>query len=174
VILLVLWKVMYRKPEAHPWLSPQELAYITSDGDGEVDSKKVSWFRLLLYRQTWAFAAGKFCTDMVWFFYLSFLPDFFNKSGKFSLDLKALSLPFIIIFLTSDAGTIFFGWFSSKLVSRSWSNNAARKNYNAFLCPVCSSGFLCQHDQKPSFSGSPDCLGRRTSRMEHKSIFNRN
>jgi ACS family hexuronate transporter-like MFS transporter len=136
-LLLLFWWMQYRKPEEHPKLSEAELNYITSDGEAQVSSNKTSWFRLLMYRQTWAFALGKFCTDMVWFFYLGFLPDFFNKSGKFSLDLKGLSLPFIIIFLVSDGGSIFFGWLSSKLISSGWSPNAARKTA-MLLCALCA------------------------------------
>jgi ACS family hexuronate transporter-like MFS transporter len=136
-ILLVAWWIVYRKPDEHPKVSTEELAYIRQDNiDSDTDHTPLSWARLLTYRQTWAFAVAKFCTDMVWWFYLSFLPDFFKKSGAFALDLKQLSLPFIIIYLVSDGGSIFFGWLSSRLISSGWSPNAARKT-TMLICALC-------------------------------------
>jgi ACS family hexuronate transporter-like MFS transporter len=138
-ILLIAWQLVYYKPEQHPRLTSEELAYIRQDNQEQESGfkgQKLSWAKLLTYRQTWAFATAKFCTDMVWWFYLSFLPDFFKKSGAFALDLKQLSLPFIIIYLVSDGGSIFFGWLSSKLISKGWSVNSARK-ITMLLCALC-------------------------------------
>ena len=42
----------------------------------EIQKEKVSWFKLLTFRQTWAFILGKFLTDPVWWFYLFWLPSF--------------------------------------------------------------------------------------------------
>jgi MFS transporter, ACS family, hexuronate transporter len=138
-LLLIAWWLLYRKPEEHPKLSAEELAYIRQDNNAQDEANsniKFSWGRLLTYRQTWAFASAKFCTDMVWWFYLSFLPDFFKKSGAFALDLKQLSIPFIIIYLVSDGGSIFFGWLSSKFISMGWSQNSARKT-TMLICALC-------------------------------------
>jgi len=50
------------------------LAYINTDVEVEdtyVDGKitnKISWATLLSYKQTWAFAFGKFMTDGAWWF----------------------------------------------------------------------------------------------------------
>jgi hypothetical protein len=65
--MVKLWLVFYEKPEKQKKLSAAELAYITS-GEEEITTestqevKKVSWFKLLGYKQTWAFAFGKFMT----------------------------------------------------------------------------------------------------------------
>ncbi|WP_317170095.1 MFS transporter [Rhodocytophaga rosea] len=135
-VLLICWLLVYRRPEEHPKLGKAELAYIKSDGEDETGTVKINWFKLLSYRQTWAFALGKFLTDMVWWFYLSFLPDFFKQAGTFQLDLKQLSLPFIVIYIVSDAGSILFGWLSSKLISMGWTQNAARK-LTMLICALC-------------------------------------
>src|ERR1700690_533449 len=58
------WFFIYRKPEDHPSCSAAELAYIRSDPSDP--PSKISWLRLAGYRQTWAFAAGKFIIDPVW------------------------------------------------------------------------------------------------------------
>lgn len=135
--VLILWRLMYRKPEEHSQLGNEELEYINSDKD-EVTSEKISWWKLLKHRQTWAFAAGKFMADPIWYFYLTWLPDFFNSSESLEqkLDLKNIGLPFIIIYLVSDGGSIFFGWLSSRLIQKGWTVNNARK-ITMLICALC-------------------------------------
>jgi ACS family hexuronate transporter-like MFS transporter len=61
-----------------------EYDYIHSDVDEQEAEKtegskeKVSWFKLLTFRQTWAFVVGKFMTDPIWWFFLFWLPAFLN------------------------------------------------------------------------------------------------
>ncbi|MBA2341720.1 MAG: MFS transporter [Pyrinomonadaceae bacterium] len=129
---LVAWLAFYRRPEEHPRLSRAELAHIRSDP--AEPTTKVAWARLITYRQTWAFALGKFITDPVWWFYLFWLPDFLNKNYK--LDLKNIGLPLIVIFLAADVGSIFGGWLSSALIKRGYSINAGRK-LTMLICALC-------------------------------------
>ncbi len=135
--VLILWRLIYRKPEEHPQLGKTELDYINSDKD-EIPTEKISWWKLLKHRQTWAFAVGKFMADPIWYFYLTWLPDFFNSSESLEqkLDLKNIGLPFIIIYLVSDVGSIFFGWLSSRLILQGWSLNKARK-ITMLICASC-------------------------------------
>ena len=135
--VLIFWRLMYRKPEDHPKLGKSELAYINSDKD-EIATEKISWLKLLKHRQTWAFAVGKFMADPIWYFYLTWLPDFFNSSESLEqkLDLKNIGLPFIIIYLVSDGGSIFFGWLSSRLIQKGWTVNNARK-ITMLICALC-------------------------------------
>ena len=135
--LLFFWWFMYSKPERSPKLSPDELAYIRSDND-RVVPMKVSWGRLLGYKQTWAFAVGKFMADPIWWFYMSWLPDFFNSNDALDqkLDLKSFGIPFLIIYVVSDAGSVFFGWLSTQFMNRGWSANRARKT-TMLICALC-------------------------------------
>lgn len=135
--VLVFWKLMYRKPEEHPQLSKSELDYINSDKETETEGR-TSWLELLKHRQTWAFAAGKFMADPIWYFYLTWLPDFFNSSESLeqTLDLKNIGLPFIFIYLVSDVGSVFFGWLSSRLIQSGWEVNKARK-ITMLICALC-------------------------------------
>ena len=122
-VWLALWLAFYRRPEEHPRLSRAELEYIRSD---PADSPaKVPWRRLLPYRQTWAFAIGKFMTDPIWWIYLFWLPDLLKKS--YGIDLKSIGLPLIIVYLIADAGSIAGGWLSSSMIKRGVSVNRARK-----------------------------------------------
>lgn len=123
-IWLVFWLLFYEIPERHKKISPAELAYIRSDPI-ETESEKIPWFRLLKYRATWAFVAGKFLTDPIWWFYLYWLPKFLNE--RYSLDLAHLGPPLIVIYTMSSIGSISGGWLSGAFISRGWSINKGRK-----------------------------------------------
>lgn len=137
VILLIFWWRTYYRPEDHPKVTKEELVYIRSDQDEIDTSRKISWARILPFNQTWAFALAKFLTDGVWWFYLTWLPDFFNSNANFEtrLDLKTVGIPFLIIYLVSDGGSVFYGWLSSKFIKKGWSVNAARKT-TMLICAI--------------------------------------
>jgi ACS family hexuronate transporter-like MFS transporter len=136
IILLLFWWRLYSRPQGHPKVSAAELEYIESDQ--EVSTQKLSWKKVITYKQTWAFALGKFLTDPIWWFYLTWLPDFFNSNDALEekLDLSNIGLPFIVIYLISDLGSIFFGWMSSKFIQNGWSVNKARK-VTMLICALC-------------------------------------
>jgi len=138
-VVLWLWLRHYHSPEAHPNVSAAELAYIRSDSEEiNASSTPVSWRKLLTYRQTWALAICRFLADPIWYFYLTWLPDFFNSGESLDrkLDLKSIGIPFLVIYLVSDAGSIFFGWLSSRLIARGWEIGKARK-FTLLLCALC-------------------------------------
>ena len=124
LLWLLAWWLVYRSPEESRFVTAAERDYIRSDVAAE-PAARIPWRTLLLHRQTWAYAAGKFLTDPVWWLYLFWLPDFFNRT--FKLDLKSFALPLVIVYLAADAGSIAGGWMSSRLIARGWSVNAARK-----------------------------------------------
>lgn len=126
---LVAWILMYRRPQEHPRVSPAELAHIQSDEtptESAAPAAKISWFKLLTFRQTWAYALGKFLTDPIWWLYLFWLPDFLNK--RHGLDLKTFGPPLIAIYILADVGSVFGGWASSKQLKAGRTPNAARKS----------------------------------------------
>lgn len=122
-VWIALWLAMYWRPEEHPRLSARELDYIRSDA--QTSEAHIPWRRLLPYRQTWAFAIGKFMTDPIWWIYLFWLPDFLKKS--YGIDLKNIGLPLIIVYLIADIGSVTGGWISSTMIKRGVSVNRARK-----------------------------------------------
>jgi ACS family hexuronate transporter-like MFS transporter len=120
---LLAWIPLYNSPEKHSRVSPAELAHIQSDPpDSPV---RIPWVRLLKYRQTWAFALGKFMTDPVWWLYLFWIPDFLNRN--YGIDLRTVGPPLVAIYLIADVGSIGGGWLSSFFLKRGWTPNAARK-----------------------------------------------
>ncbi len=122
-VWLAFWFLYYHEPEKHPRLAPAELAYIRSD-PAEA-ATPVAWSRLIGFRQTWAFAIGKFLTDPIWWLYLFWIPDFLHRNH--GLDLKSIGLPLVVIYLVADVGSIGGGWLSSAFIKRGWTVNRSRK-----------------------------------------------
>lgn len=122
-IWLILWILFYRSPEQHPSVSPAELEYIRADGVEGVTS--IRWLLLMKYRQTWAFALGKFLTDPIWWVYLYWLPNFLDRT--YHVRLSGMFLPLVVIYNGATVGSIFGGALSSWLLKRGTSVNRARK-----------------------------------------------
>ena len=120
---LLFWIPLYREPDAHPRVTPSELAYIRSDPPES--PVRIPWRMVLPHRQTWAFMIGKFLTDPIWWLYLFWIPDFLNRNH--GIDLRLIGPPLVVIYLVADVGSIGGGWLSSALIKRGWSVNAGRK-----------------------------------------------
>ncbi len=126
---VILWLRTYRKPENHPKVSKTELEYINSDSVAE-SKEKIPWKKLLFIKQTWTFPILKI-TDAVWWFYLFWAGKFLFD--MFGLNINALALPLIIIYIMADAGSISGGWLSSFFIKRGWTINRSRK-FTMLLC----------------------------------------
>jgi ACS family hexuronate transporter-like MFS transporter len=129
-IWLAVWLLVYRPPREHPSLSKAELDYIESDPVESV--QPIAWSRLLPHRQTWAFAAGKFLTDPIWWLYLYWVPDFLHKAHH--IDLKGSALPIFVIYQIATIGSVAGGWLPARLMAKGWTLNRARKT--AMLVPA--------------------------------------
>ena len=123
LVWLVAWIAIYRRPRDQPGLGAAELAHIESDPADR--SETIGWLTLLGYRETWAYALGKFLIDPIWWLFLFWTPDFLART--YQLDLKSFGPPLVMIYLISDFGSVAGGWSSSRLMRRGWSANAARK-----------------------------------------------
>ncbi|MGA7538379.1 MAG: MFS transporter [Steroidobacteraceae bacterium] len=123
---LITWLLYYRPPERHPAVSARELDYIRAGGEEASQSgKRIAWLSLLRHRQTWAFAAGKFLTDPVWWFLLFWLPKFLHH--RYGLNLTELGPPLVAIYVMADIGSIAGGWIAGRFMRMGWSLNGARK-----------------------------------------------
>ncbi|HWA95694.1 MAG TPA: MFS transporter [Terracidiphilus sp.] len=94
----------------------------------------IRWISLVGYRQTWAFALGKFLTDPIWWFYLFWLPSFF--STKYHLDLSHLGLPLILVYNGSAVGSIGGGWLPVPF--RKLGFSPAKARLSAMLVCACA------------------------------------
>jgi ACS family hexuronate transporter-like MFS transporter len=128
---LAFWFAMYDVPAKHKNVSAAELAYIHSDPDMsetglEEKQAVVPWSKLLTYKQTWAFAIGKFLSDGVWWFFLFWLPAFLI--AEYGLEGMEVSIPVAVVYIMAGVGSIFGGWLPMWFVkSKGWSMVRARK-----------------------------------------------
>ncbi len=108
---LFFWLAYYEKPEQQKRLSEAELTYINSDGEEKLtaSSEKVSWFKLLGYKQTWAFTVGKFMTDGVWWFFLFWLPAYLKD--QYGIIDTGVMIPLAVLYSMTMFGSIGGGWF---------------------------------------------------------------
>ncbi|UKM66460.1 MFS transporter [Flavobacteriaceae bacterium GSB9] len=119
-----LWFRTYKKPEVHPGVSKEELAYINSDSGKAESEEKLPWKSVLGKRQTWAFGLAK-VTDAVWWFYLFWGAKFLHDT--FGVDIHDIALPFFVIYIMADGGSILGGYLSGVFMRKGWSVNKARK-----------------------------------------------
>jgi ACS family hexuronate transporter-like MFS transporter len=134
LVWLPLWLMLYRNPRASARLTAAELRWIEQDA-APATTARVPLRQLLGYRQTWTYALAKFMTDPVFGMYLVWLPDFLAK--RFHLDLKTFGPPLIAIYVSSDVGSVFGGWLSSRLLRLGWGVNRARKTA-LLVCALCA------------------------------------
>jgi ACS family hexuronate transporter-like MFS transporter len=123
---LALWLAFYRTPE-----QPQ-------DREPE-DTVRPDWRQLARRPQTWAIVLSRFCTDPVWWLYITWLPLYLFQVHGFSL--KQIGSFAWLPYVAADAGSLFGGWASGALIARGWPVNRARKSV-ILLGMVCMSAGL--------------------------------
>lgn len=122
LIWLLFWFIFYDKPENQKNITQSELDYINSDklnDDGIVeveDAEKVSWAKLLGYKQTWAFAFGKFMTDGVWWFFLFWLPSYLKV--QYDMEGTAIMIPLTVLYSMTMIGSVGGGWFPAYFMKK--------------------------------------------------------
>jgi len=123
-IWMGFWVFIYKKPEAHSKVNRAELMYIQQD-DEDVSSKenppvsqtRISFWKCLTFRQTWAFAMGKFMTDGVWWFFLFWTPAYLSSVYDLpSNNPTAQLLIFVLYAITLFA--IVGGWLPTYFVDK--------------------------------------------------------
>ena len=115
------WVFMYKKPEVHPLVNKEELVYIQQDGATITagSNDKVSFASCFKYKQTWAFAFGKFMTDGVWWFYLFWTPAYLKDIYK--MDKTQVAMPLFVLY-TITLLSIIGGWLPTYFVGKKGMN----------------------------------------------------
>lgn len=127
VLWLPLWLMTYRSPRETA-ITPEETAQLEADAPKGAPR---SWMSLLRERQVWALVLGRVGADPVWYLYLFWLPDYFQRVRH--LNLVEIGIYAWIPFLFADFGAIFGGFLSDRLIRRGWAAPRARF---AILCGV--------------------------------------
>jgi len=129
-IWLIFWWIYYDTPLRQKRLSATELQYIESDTVYDkfvVENPvvtKISWIRLLSFRQTWAFIVAKFMTDGVWWFLLFWLPSFLTS--QFNLTGTQITLPLAVLYSMTMVGSITGGWVPMYFINKGYSSYDGR------------------------------------------------
>jgi len=121
-----VWVFIYKKPEVHPGVNAAELKYIHQDNDQDVIEKgnltgrnKTSFIACFMYKQTWAFAIGKFMTDGVWWFFLFWTPAYL--SSVYKMDATQSAFPIFVLYMITLL-SIVGGWLPSYFVGKKGMN----------------------------------------------------
>jgi ACS family hexuronate transporter-like MFS transporter len=124
-IWLAIWMKVYRSPEEHPKVSPEELKYIRENqASPPIAGASVRWLDLLRYKQTWGIVGGRALLDPYWFFIAEWFAIYLVSKG-FRIEDSVVA--FWVPFLAADLGNFFGGGFSSYLIQRGWPVGRARR-----------------------------------------------
>ena len=107
-IWMGFWVFMYTAPAKSKHVNKAELEYIEQDSyedaaqtTPQTEEKKMSFQQCFGYKQTWAFAIGKFMTDGVWGFFLFWTPSYLNTQfGIKTSDGLGIALIFTLYAIT--------------------------------------------------------------------------
>lgn len=137
---VLIWALVYRRPQDHPRLSAEERALIERDEPPEEPrSKPVPIGQILRMREAWGCIIARMLTDPISYFFIFWTPKFLQQERGF--DLAALGkysgIPFVALALGNIAG----GAIPRLLLARGWSLNRARKS--VMLAASCTMPFCC-------------------------------
>lgn len=124
-VWLIFWYIFYETPEKQKRLSKEELDYILSDSileeNKSIDNPqpKVSWLKLLQFKQTWSFTLGKFLTDGVWWFFLFWLPSYLKT--QYDMQTIDMVLPLTVLYSMTMVGSIGGGAFPMYFINKGYS-----------------------------------------------------
>jgi ACS family hexuronate transporter-like MFS transporter len=119
-----LFRWLYRSPEDHPRLSPEERQDILTNRGASPTVTTESYRTLLRLPQTWGIVIGKGLTDPVWFFITDWFAIYLATRG---FPLEDSLLAFWVPFMAADLGNFAGGGVSSFMIKRGWSVGVARK-----------------------------------------------
>ncbi|HEX2975373.1 MAG TPA: MFS transporter [Bacteroidales bacterium] len=120
---LIFWFWLYEVPQRSKRVGKAEFDYIHSDSEeapaaGNDKNEKVSWFKLLKFKQTWAFSFGKFMTDGVWWFYLFWLPAYLK--AQYGMTGMQVAFPLAVLYTMSTIGSVTGGWFPMYFINKGY------------------------------------------------------
>lgn len=136
-IWLIFWIIFYEIP-SKKGIEVKEIAEETANED-----LKIPYAKLFTLKQTWVFIVGKFFTDPIWWFFLFWLPSYFNST--FDLDLKKPSVHLAVLFTCTSIGSIGGGFIPGWLMRKGWPVYKARKYSMLFYALLAVPIFLAKY-----------------------------
>ncbi|MBV9750826.1 MAG: MFS transporter [Acetobacteraceae bacterium] len=127
IVWAVVWVVIYRDPERHRSVTPEQLQRLQAErGTAKAaGGPRIAWASLFRYRTIWGMMIGFFCLNFVIYFFITWFPTYLVKARGFSLaQLGSLG---VLPALVAIPGGWVGGFTSDALYRRGWSLTAARK-----------------------------------------------
>lgn len=127
-IWMGFWVFLYKKPDTNPKVNEAELTYIRQDEQShnpleekieQAQEKRISFADCFKYKQTWAFVAGKFMTDGVWWFFLFWAPAYL--SSVYGMTSTEAALPLFVLYMITLL-SIIGGWLPTYFVDKKGMN----------------------------------------------------
>lgn len=125
------WLIFYKPLENNTKVNAAERAYINQDditdkivADETVKVKKMTFKQAIKFKQTWAFAFGKFMTDGVWWFFLFWTPAYLKAEYGMSPD--QIAIPIGVLYTITVFGSVFGGKFPTYFINRGMNPYAGR------------------------------------------------
>ncbi len=121
------WIFIYKKPEKNPGVNAAELTYIQQDKDdapmdkNNKPQRKLTFGECFKFKQTWAFAFGKFMTDGVWWFFLFWTPAYLSSVYGMKSSEPAAQLALFVLYAITLL-SIIGGWLPSYFVDKKGMN----------------------------------------------------
>lgn len=129
-IWMGLWLYIYKPIEDNKKVNAAERAYIQQDDIDDapvievVEEKKLSFLECFRFKQTWAFAFGKFMTDGVWWFFLFWTPAYLKI--QYGMEGTQIALPIAVLYTITVVGSVFGGKFPTYFINRGMNPYAGR------------------------------------------------
>lgn len=117
LVWAVLWTLCYRRPQAHPRISAEELAYIEAGQERREApdaGEAAGWLAMLRTRRIWAIALPRFLTDPAWQTFNFWIPLYLVSVRH--MDLKQIAMFAWLPFLAADLGSVAGGYVSPALM----------------------------------------------------------
>lgn len=126
--VIIWWKFGMNKPEEHPTISKEEIEYIRSDQGVQVDSSgqvvNLTSKDIFSTPSVWTGAISFFCTNYLFYLFMTWLPTYFVKGRGFTMGKSAIytMMPYIVASFTYPLG----GWLADQ-AAKKFGHNIGRK-----------------------------------------------
>ena len=121
-----LWYLLvYDAPHQHPRISEYELEHVTNMASTEEQKHVFPWRSFVRLPAFWALLINHFCSNMVLYISLAWLPSYFRDAQGLSISGAGLysAAPWLSMFLMTNVG----GWLADRMMAGGVSTSNVRK-----------------------------------------------
>ena len=128
LVFVAVWLVVFRAPEKHPWITPEERALILGGEPAATTaepklSEGARWKIIGTTPALWALMLARLLTDPVWYFFQFWMPKYLHSERGF--EQRELANMWMI-YLAADIGFVGSGFVSGWLIGRGAEARTAR------------------------------------------------